>query len=255
MTRYPIGMIALIIVSVLVYFGLAHRVLDRMRLTDRAALVILGALFVGSFIDIPIPVRNVESSINVGGFFIPVGLAIYVLSKAGTSKEVIRTIFATIATAGAVYLINRFIISGDPWQTGRDFIDPLYMYPLVAGGIAYLVGRTRRGAFIAAILGVLILDLINFIYLVNTGTRGTVALGGAGAFDVIVLSGIFAVLLAEIVGESIERLQGGPKVEGRPEDLIEGLQSPSPAGKPLRVKNNEDVDKDETGGDKSDKEL
>lgn len=251
MERYPIGMILLIIVSVLIYFGIAHRVLDRMRLTDKAALVIIGALIVGSFIELPIPIGNVEGSINVGGFIVPVGVALYVLSKAGTRKEVIRTIFAVAATAGAVYVVNRFVMSPDPWQTGREFIDPLYVYPIVAGGIAYLVGRTRRGAFIAATLGVVILDLINFSYLLTTGTRGTVAIGGAGAFDVIVLSGLFAVLLAEIVGESLERLQGGPKTEGRPQDLIEGLKTPSPAGKPL---DNEDQleDKRNLGGEEND---
>lgn len=235
MERYPIGMILLIIVAVLIYFGLAQRILDRMRLTDKAALVIVGAIFLGSFINIPIPVANIEGSINVGGAIVPIGVAIYVLSRAGTRKEVLRTLFAIAATAGAVYFFSRYILSADPWQTGRDIIDPLYMYPIIAGGIAYLVGRSRRSAFIAATLGVLILDIVNFSFLLTTGVRGTVAIGGAGAFDVIVISGLFAVLLAEVVGETLERIQGGPHTEGRPKELIQGLQdleSPVPARKP-----------------------
>ena len=39
-------------------------------------------------------------------------------------------------------------------------------------------------------------------------------IGGAGAFDSLILAGILAVLLAELVGETRERLQGGPKSEG-----------------------------------------
>ncbi len=236
MERYPIGMILLMIVAVLIYFGLAQRILDRMRLTDKAALLIVGAIFLGSFINIPIPFANIEGSINVGGAIVPIGVAIYVLSSAGTRKEVIRTLFAIAATAGAVYFFNTYVFAADPWQTGREIIDPLYMYPIIAGGIAYLVGRSRRAAFIAATLGVLILDIINFSFLLTTGVRGTVAIGGAGAFDVIVTSGLFAVLLAEVVGETLERMQGGPRTEGRAKELIQGLrdiENPAAAKKPI----------------------
>jgi hypothetical protein len=59
------------------------------------------------------------------------------------------------------------------------------------------------------------------------------AIGGAGAFDAIVLAGIVAILLAELIGESLERLTGGPKTEGRPPELVKGLKKPGqhiPAG-------------------------
>ncbi|WP_227766156.1 DUF1614 domain-containing protein [Zhaonella formicivorans] len=223
MTGFPVGMIALLIVTILVYFGLAHRVLDRMRLTDKAALIILASIIIGSFINIPLSRGRVDASINVGGGIVPVVLAIYVLSRAGTSKEWIRALGATVATALAVFFINTYLMSEDPWQTGTDFIDPLYVYPLVAGLVAYLVGRSRRSAFIAAILGVLSLDVVDFIRLQAGGTPGAVNIGGAGAFDTIILSGIVAVLLTEIIGETRERLQGGPESEGRPEELIRGL--------------------------------
>ena len=259
MERFPIGMILLMIVAVLIYFGLAQRILDRMRLTDKAALVIVAAIFLGGFINIPIPFANIEGSINVGGAIVPIGVAIYVLSRAGTSKEVIRTLFAIAATAGTVYFFNSYVLAADPWQTGRDIIDPLYIYPIVAGTIAYIVGRSRRGAFIAATLGVLILDIVNFSVLLATGIRGTVAVGGGGAFDVIVLSGLFAVLLAEVVGETLERIQGGPRTEGRPKELIKGLQdieSPAPARKPTEnddiIEDKKDDDPLEMGGEEKD---
>ena len=37
-------------------------------------------------------------------------------------------------------------MSGDPENV---VLDPLYVYPIVAGIIAYLLGRSRRSAFIA----------------------------------------------------------------------------------------------------------
>ncbi len=50
----PLGLIILSVLAGLVLFGAAQRVLDRMHLTDTQALVILGVIFLGSFIDIPI---------------------------------------------------------------------------------------------------------------------------------------------------------------------------------------------------------
>jgi uncharacterized membrane protein len=228
MRGFPIGIAALILLSIVIYFGLAHRVLDRMRLTDKAALVILGALIAGSFVTIPLASPPLRVTLNVGGALVPVGVALYVLSRAGTEKEWGRAIAATIVTAVAVILVNTLLISGDAWQTGRDVIDPLYVFPLVAGVVAYLAGRSRRSAFIAATLGVLLTDIYDVVYLSATNTPGAVDIGGAGGFDAIVLSGLAAVLLAEVVGEARERLQGGPKMEGRPRELLEGLRKPNP---------------------------
>ena len=76
MANFPLGLIALVVISILIYFGIAHRALDRLRLTDRAALFWIAAIIVGSFIDVPLGSRI---TINLGGI-IAVGLAIYILS-------------------------------------------------------------------------------------------------------------------------------------------------------------------------------
>ena len=44
------GMLVLTVVAVLVFFGVAQRVLDRMRLTDRQALLLVAAMFVGTLL-------------------------------------------------------------------------------------------------------------------------------------------------------------------------------------------------------------
>lgn len=236
MANFPIGLIGLIIVSVLIYFGVAHRVLDRMRLSDTAALIVIAAIIVGSFVDIPIGSRV---TINLGGS-ITVLLALYVLLGAGTGFEKIRAIVAAIVTSLVLYLAGRYLGA----EPENMMIDPIYLYPLIAGIVGYLAGRSRRGAFFAAVMGVLSLDLTQYLYLRRSGIDGIVHIGGAGAFDSLVLAGILAVLLAELVGESLERLQGGPRTEGRPEELIKNLREPEPARKPVEEKAEERGDAD-----------
>ena len=57
----------------------------------------------------------------------------------------------------------------------------------------------------------------------GTGDCWYVHLGG-GMFDSIVLAGLIAILLAELIGESRERLQRTGK-EGRDPDLLRHLKS------------------------------
>lgn len=237
MAGFPIGMIFLLIISILIYFGLAQRVLDRMGLTDKVALGFIAAIIIGSFINIPITTARVDVSVNVGGALIPIALAIYVLSRAGTLWEKARALIAAIAAAVAIFFVNTRLFADDPWQRGTDFIDPLYVIPIISGGIAYLISRSRRGAFVAATLGVVFLDLYDIAALLAAGSPGNIAVGGAGVLDTIVLSGVFAVLLAELIGETRERIQGGPRDEGHPRELLhnlKALQGHSPINQPAR---------------------
>src|SRR5690606_41839665 len=50
-TSLPLGLTVLLAVAALVFFGAAQRVLDRLRLTDVQALIILGLIIAGSFVD------------------------------------------------------------------------------------------------------------------------------------------------------------------------------------------------------------
>ena len=82
-----LGLVLLAVVSVLVLLGLAHRVLDRMYLSDGGALLFLGGMIAGSFVDIPFSRGVNPITLNVGGAILPVGLAVYVLARAGTAWE------------------------------------------------------------------------------------------------------------------------------------------------------------------------
>ncbi|SJZ54429.1 DUF1614 domain-containing protein [Selenihalanaerobacter shriftii] len=200
----PLGVIVLVVMAVLIYFGFAQRILDRMYLTDKQALLFIGLMVVGSFIDIPITTAP-AISINIGGALLPVVLAIYVLSKADSTQEWLRTIFSIVVTGGVIYALTKIY----QFEEGHTLLDPSYIFAIVAGVTAYITSRSRRNAFISGTLGFLLYDLIHVWNITFGGVPGQADIGGAGALDTIVTSGFIAVLLAEVVGESRERLQGG----------------------------------------------
>lgn len=195
-----IGMIALLILSLLILFGVLTRVLDRMAMTDRQALLVTGAMFIGGFLpDIPLGLV----SVNIGGALIPVIVSVYLLLNAGTAKERIRAVVASCLTAAAVFAVS-LLIPADP--VSMPLLDPMILYGLAGGAIAWLLGRSRRSAFIAGVLGVSLADLFTGVSLWMKGVSQTVYLGGAGALDAIVLAGVIGVLFCELTGEAMERM-------------------------------------------------
>lgn len=228
----PIGMIMLLVVGVLVYFGVAHRILDRMRLTDKQALLFILAVIAGSFIDIPLMRTPVDVSINVGGALLPALLSIWLIFKADETAERVRAILAAILVAAAVSLGSRYL----PYEPENMFLDPKIIYGVSAGLIAYLAGRSRRSAFVGGVLGIVVSDIVHLVTLMGLGIAGTTNIGGAGAFDVVLIAGIVAVMVAELVGETREKMQGGPELGSyRPEGLYEfskELSHTNPKNKP-----------------------
>lgn len=198
----PIGFILLIVVSLLIVFGLAQRVLDRMRLTDRQALLFVAAIFIGGIIP---DIQLGRWVINIGGALVPLALCVYLFAKAGTAKERWRAIAAAVLSGAAVFGLGR-IFPSEPESMPFDIN---YLYGLAAGLIAYIFGRSRRSAFIGGVVGVLLGDVTQGAFNYYAGLNTPIVLGGAGALDVVIISGLLAVLLAEVIGEIRERMQGG----------------------------------------------
>ena len=193
----------LMLLLVLIYLGFLERVLERMRLTRKQALIILLAMLLGSGLpSIPLA-KNLE--VNLGGMLIPLFVIVYLLATADEEAERTRTLIATLATVGAVWFADFFFT-----QKPDEFflnIDPLYFPALVAAAVAYILGRSRRASFTSAFLGILLVDVIAWGENLLRGLGNvTVILGGGGVFGAAVLSGAMAVLLAEAVGEIRERL-------------------------------------------------
>lgn len=217
----PVGMFVLLVISILVFLGLAERVLDRLRLSDRAALVFIGAMLVGGFLP-NIPLSR-TLAINIGGGIIPLILVVYLFVKAGTARERIRAAIALLVTAVVVYLVLKII----PLEPTYAFLmDPLYLVALIAGVAGYLAGRSRRSAFIAGVGAILLNDVFTRVELFYRGASSELVIGGAGIFDATIISGLIALGLAELVGEIRERLSGGEPGRGYPEELVEGLTEP-----------------------------
>lgn len=197
-----IGQIVILIAGALVAFGVCQRVLDKMRLTDRQALLIALLLFIGGFLK-EISVGNVK--INIGGAIVPFFLSVYLLIKADTGYERTRAVLASLTTAAAVVALGRFF----PDEPETMPFDINYLYGLSAGVIACLFGRSRRAAFIAGAMGVLLADIAEGVLVHLSGVSQKIVLGGAGAMDVIVISAVTAVLVRELTGEFIERCTRG----------------------------------------------
>jgi len=210
-----IGMILLVVLSMLILFGVLQRVLDRMALTDRQAIACVAAIFIGGWLpDISLSAVTV----NIGGAVVPLIVCVYLLLSAGTAKEKIRACIAAALTAAGVAAVSLFF-PADP--TSMPF-DPMILYGVCGGVIAWLLGRSRRSAFIAGTLGVLIADLISGISVRMHGIDQVIHLGSAGALDAIVLSGVIAVLLCELGGEAIERIKTGKANAPHEDGAIKG---------------------------------
>lgn len=194
------GVALLLAAAVVIYLGFGHRVLDRLRLSDRAALVILLIMLVGSFLpDIPL---TKNTSINIGGGVTPLFLAFYLWSKA-EKREIIRSVIALMITAVAVYALMK-VMPLEP--TYNIYLDPLYVIAILAGFIGYLAGRSRRGSFIAGSLAIILNDLAAQAENYFTGGRSLIVIGGAGIFDAVVIAGFLALGLSEIIGEAGEKI-------------------------------------------------
>ena len=209
-----VGMILLTITAILVFFGAAQRVLDKLYLSDRMALLLIALMFFGTLLP-NIPLGNV--SISIGGALIPVGICIYLLIRAGTTRERVRAVIGSLITGGIVYSLSVFL----PSEPEALPIEPMYLYGAAGGLAAYMLGRSRRGAFICGVLGVLWADIaVAFINRMNRIDQPLI-LGGAGVFDAMIISGILAVLLAELIGELLERISRGSK-----EPVHSSIQTP-----------------------------
>ena len=198
-----IGMILLMITAILILLGVGQRVLDRLRLNDKLALLFIALMIGLGFVP---DIRITENfAFNLGGAVVPLALCIYLFIKADTAWERWRSILASLLTGGAIFLIGRF----SPDEPESITVDPILLYGLAAGAIAYVFGRSRRCAFIAGAVGMMLSNTANAIWVWSRGVNQDFVLGGAGAADGIIVAALVGVLLAELVGEILERMKRG----------------------------------------------
>ncbi len=194
-----IGMLILTVLAVLIFCGVLQRVLDRMYLTDRGALMLIALMLAGTLL----PNLNFGMvTVSLGGAVIPLGVCLWLLVKADSAHEKMRALIGALLTAASVYGLSVFL----PAEAEELPVDPNLLYGLSAGVIACILGRSRRAAFLCGVLGITLADTLTAALNWANGIRQPLVLGGAGVLDTAVISGVLAVLLTELVGEVMERM-------------------------------------------------
>ncbi len=200
--------------------------LDKLYLSESAAIALILAVFIGSAINIPLRRirRTVEMDIhpfaargifgywpgpggmpparvsmemivavNVGGCAIPVGLAGYELVHIVARDSGLLAVTAIAAGINilACYRLARMV-------PGVGIALPSLVPALISAALALLLAPAQAPpiAFIAGVAGPLVgADLLH-LREIERLQSGIVSIGGAGTFDGIILSGILAAYLA-----------------------------------------------------------
>ncbi len=203
---------------------LMQSALERLHLSPTAALLTVMGIFIGSLLNIPVyrierdewqPVyvmgplglgllsrqfqrvrQETIIAVNVGGCVIPCLLVVWELQHVALwgTDAVLRTLAVTAVNVAVCYAVARPV-------PGIGIMMPGFVSPLVAVSASWLImvglpDVRVAAAFIAGVLGPLIgADLLH-LRDIRTIATGMLSIGGAGTFDGIVLSGIFAAVLA-----------------------------------------------------------
>lgn len=188
-------------VILLIMFGVGQRILDDLRLSDKAALIILVAICIG--IIIPPIWLGEYFCFSIGGFLIPLALSIYLLISCG-KRDLIRAIIGTVLIGGIIYGLE-WLLPADPEEM---IIDNMYIYGIVSGIVAYVLGRSRRNAFVSCLFGITLAQLVQWIINLGTGNKSILGLGVGGAFSTYIVAIIISVALSEFIGRCFEAASG-----------------------------------------------
>ena len=131
-------------------------------------------------------------AVNVGGSLIPSVACIYLLAQS-TPMTVLYSLIGVAIVASVTKLIAKPV-------KGIGIITPAFVAPVIAAIVAVLIAPDSAlvVAYVAGVLGTLIgADLLNLGKLGGLGAP-VASIGGAGTFDGVFLSGIFAVIIAAL---------------------------------------------------------
>ncbi len=221
---YALFFFALALLAIFIQIGLIRYVYARLGISSGTAMLLLLASLLGGYINIPVwhlPGETVVLrehvdffgfeyvipeevdwpgtwiAINVGGAVIPILLSLYLLV---TKRIWISGILATAAVAAVCYAVATPV-------RGAGIVIPVFIPPLAACGISCILAwkQAPAVAYVSGSLGTLIgADLLNLGNIQELGTP-IASIGGAGTFDGIFVTGIFAVVLASLIGALAER--------------------------------------------------
>jgi uncharacterized membrane protein len=143
-------------------------------------------------LDYEVPATIVPGStviaINVGGALIPILVSLYLFFRSGMPGRML------LGIAIVAVVVNRLA----QIVPGVGIAVPMVVPPLAAAAVALLLAFRRAPplAYVAGSMGALIgADLVNLPHVAELGAP-IVAIGGAGTFDGVFLTGIIAGLIA-----------------------------------------------------------
>jgi uncharacterized membrane protein len=192
----PLFFVLLALFAILI-FVLEMRVLSyayrAIGISPRYVTAVLLFTLLGRHVNVPLTTARVGNdasivAINIGGALIPVLVSLYLF---GRSRRRGRMLIATAIVTVVMYRLAMIV-------PGVGIAVPMLIPPLVATGVALLVSfrEAPSVAYVAGSLGALIgADLLNLPRIVEMGAP-IVAIGGAGTFDGVFLTGILAGVLA-----------------------------------------------------------
>ncbi|NLA37999.1 MAG: DUF1614 domain-containing protein [Methanomicrobiales archaeon] len=175
----------------------------------QAVLVTAGAL-IGSLINIPmIPIGEVIIAVNVGGAVIPLFV---------TLGMVVRRRISLPKALAAIAIVSIVAYTFATPTPGIGITMPFYVSPLAGAAVGLLLARgcqTAPGlAYAGGAMGTLIgADILNLaspavLTALAGGKTTLLAIGGAGIFDGIFITGVFSVLLAGYAGRRLRERTG-----------------------------------------------
>lgn len=179
-----------------VQVGVLTIAFDKLGLSADSAYLLFLTILVGSMINVPLFDMKSDAleegmtriSVNVGGCVVPVAFCIYLFRQHPLDP------FILLAAISTVTLLS--------WKVSRQVPGlgigmPVFLAPITAAVVSYLLDAKNAAslAYISGTLGVLIgSDLLHLKDLRRMGAPFA-AIGGAGSFDGIFITGIVAVLL------------------------------------------------------------
>jgi uncharacterized membrane protein len=154
----------------------------------RYMFLVLVLSLVGSYVNIPLYTagRSVVA-INVGGALVPIALSLYLFLHAGLRG---RMLIGVAIVAVITHSLARIV-------PGAGIAVPMLIPPLAAAAVGLILSFRRAPpvAYVSGSMGTLIgADLLNLHRVAELGAP-VIAIGGAGTFDGVFLTGIIAGLI------------------------------------------------------------
>ena len=197
-----VGLIILGAFIILTIFGVFRLLLAKWEISEPLAVFVSLLMFGGALIN-PVNVGG-AFVFSIGGFLIPFLVCIALLARA-EGYEIARTLVTAILI-GVVSAIIRFYF---PLEHYMVAIDSGLFVGIIAGGIAFLISRSRRGAFVSAALGVMFTNAFLFLYYLMQGLEYPIVVGVGAQFSAIVVAAVSAAITAEVAGEALEYRRRG----------------------------------------------